>query len=305
MAQLKTGDTAPEFELKDQSGATIKLSDFRGRKLLVYFFPKADTSGCTKQACSIRDYHVDLSALGVAAVGISPDMPEQQLEFDRKHSLGFPLLSDPNHAVAQLYGAWGEKKMYGKTYMGIVRSSFLIDGAGKVIQSWYKVKPACTVPDAITALESTTDEQLELKRKLKKLFDEQGFAVLATAEGNQPYTSLVAFAASEDLRHMVITTARSTRKYANLRSNASVSVLVDDRTNSASDFGEAVSVTILGTAEEISGPEGEGLRQLYLQKHAELRDFVAKETTALLRVNVESVYVVKSFPEVRVSLLNY
>jgi len=149
---LISGDTAPAFELEDQEGNTIKLDDFRGRKLLLYFYPKADTSGCTKQACSIRDSWDELSGRGVAVLGISPDKPDKQKRFDQKYGLGFPLLSDPDHSVADAYGAWGEKSMYGKTYEGIIRSSFLIDEEGKIVQAWYKVKPADTVPNALGAL---------------------------------------------------------------------------------------------------------------------------------------------------------
>ncbi len=149
---LTSGDTAPAFELEDQEGNKIKLDDFRGRKLLLYFYPKADTSGCTKQACSIRDSGVELSGRGVAALGISPDKPDKQKKFDQKYGLGFPLLSDADHSVADAYGAWGEKSMYGKTYEGIIRSSFLIDGEGKIVQAWYKVQPADTVPNALGAL---------------------------------------------------------------------------------------------------------------------------------------------------------
>lgn len=155
MATLKAGDKAPAFNLPGQSGAKVKLSAFKGQKLLVYFYPRADTSGCTKQAYSVRDALADLSAAGVAAVGISPDPPEKQQKFDAKHELGFPLLSDPDHKVTEAYGAWGEKSMYGKKYMGVIRSSFLIDEEGKVVEAWYTVRPNDTVPKAQAALEAT------------------------------------------------------------------------------------------------------------------------------------------------------
>jgi len=152
MAELKVGARAPAFTLIDQEGKKVSLSDYKGKKLLLYFYPKADTPGCTKQACSVRDSAGELKKSSVAAVGISPDEPAKQKKFDDKYSLGFPLLSDPDHKVAAAYGAWGKKSMYGKTYEGIIRSSFLIDQAGKIAQVSYKVKPLDTIPNMKEAL---------------------------------------------------------------------------------------------------------------------------------------------------------
>lgn len=150
--KLGPGSAAPAFSLKDQSGKTVTLGGFAGRKLLVYFYPKADTPGCTVQSCSVRDHRQGLKGLGVDVVGISPDAPKAQAKFDEKFKLGFPLLADESHAVAEAFGAWGEKSMYGRKYMGIVRSSFLIDEKGKIVAAWYGVKPDETVPNAKAAL---------------------------------------------------------------------------------------------------------------------------------------------------------
>jgi peroxiredoxin Q/BCP len=148
MAELDVGDKAPAFSLKDQDGKRVSLAEFEGKKLLLYFYPKADTPGCTKQACSVRDACVKLTKMSVIAIGISPDEPGKQKKFRDKYNLGFPLLSDPEHKAAQAYGAWGKKSMYGKTYEGIIRSSFLIDEKGRILQACYKVKPLDTVPSA-------------------------------------------------------------------------------------------------------------------------------------------------------------
>ena len=149
---LAPGDAAPPFALSDQHGATVRLDDFHGRKLLVYFYPEADTPGCTTQSCDVRDHRSELAGLGVDVVGISPDEPAKQLAFDEKFSLGFPLLADTDHAVAEAWGTWGEKQLYGKTYIGITRSSFLIDEDGVVERAWYRVKADQTVPKAKDAL---------------------------------------------------------------------------------------------------------------------------------------------------------
>ena len=152
MATLKPQDQAPDFALLDQHGKQVKLSAYRGQTVLVYFYPKADTPGCTRQACSIRDHRQDLRALGIAVLGISPDLPEKQQKFDEKYGLAFPLLSDSDHTVAEAYGVWQTKTMYGKQMKGIVRSSFLIDTHGKITHTWYKVKPEETVAKAAEAL---------------------------------------------------------------------------------------------------------------------------------------------------------
>ena len=147
---LKPGDNAPTISLVDQHGKTRKLSEFKGRKVLVYFYPKADTPGCTQQSCGMRDI---LGKIGDTVVfGISPDKPAKQLKFDEKYGLGFPLLADEDHAVAEAYDVWQEKSMYGRKYMGILRSAFLIDEKGRVAQAWYKVSPKDTPENLLKAL---------------------------------------------------------------------------------------------------------------------------------------------------------
>jgi len=152
MPQLKPGDKAPAFSLQDQSGKTVSLSQFKGKKLLIYFYPKASTPGCTVQSCNVRDAKPAFAKKGVAVIGVSPDKPSAQQTFDEKHGLGFPLLADTEHAMAEAYGVWGEKSMYGRKYFGIIRSSFLVDEKGKVAGAWYKVSPADTVPEAMASL---------------------------------------------------------------------------------------------------------------------------------------------------------
>ena len=152
MTTLVAGDTAPDFALPDQSGRSVRLADLRGRRVLVYFYPEADTPGCTTQSCAVRDARSDFEGLEVDVVGIAPSSVDAQAAFDTKYSLGFPLLSDPDHAVAEAYGAWGEKVNYGKTYHGIIRSSFLIDPEGRIEDAWYKVSPKDTVPKALAAM---------------------------------------------------------------------------------------------------------------------------------------------------------
>jgi peroxiredoxin Q/BCP len=152
MTTLTAGDTAPDFALPDQSGKIERLSDHRGRRVLLYFYPKADTPGCTTQSCAVRDAREDFAELDVDVLGISPSPVEAQAAFDTKFSLGFPLLSDPDHAVADAYGVWGERFRYGKRFLGIIRSSFLIDPEGRIEDAWYKVSPKDTVPQALAAV---------------------------------------------------------------------------------------------------------------------------------------------------------
>ena len=153
MAKLKGGDKAPNFQLLDQEGGKVRLADFKGRKLLVYFYPRASMPGCTTQSCEVSKARAAFQARGVDVVGISPDTPDRQKKFDEKFKLGFPLLSDPDNAAATAFGVWGEKSMRGKKYMGVIRSSFLIDEKGRILEAWYKISPKDTVPEARSALE--------------------------------------------------------------------------------------------------------------------------------------------------------
>src|SRR2546421_6441901 len=147
---LKPGDKAPNFALLDQHGSKVKLSDFKGRRAMIYFYPKADTPVYTQQACGLRDI---LPKVGdTSVIGISPDKPTKQLKFDEKYSLGFPLLADEYHAVAEAYDVWQEKSMYGRKYMGILRSAFLVDEKGKIAEAWYKVSPKDTATNLLKAL---------------------------------------------------------------------------------------------------------------------------------------------------------
>jgi peroxiredoxin Q/BCP len=140
MAMLDVGDKAPAFSLEDQSGKTVKLSDFKGRKVVVYFYPKDDTPGCTREACAFRDEHSALQKAGAVVLGISPDSGPSHAKFAGKYKLSFPLLADTDHSVSEKFGAWGEKTLYGRKFMGIIRSTFLVDEAGKVARVWPKVK---------------------------------------------------------------------------------------------------------------------------------------------------------------------
>ena len=139
---IEPGEQAPDFELPDQDGEPVKLSSLRGKPVVVYFYPKADTPGCTTQACGVRDHESDYAAKGAVVLGISPDTVAKVKKFHDKQALNFRLLADEGHAVADSYGVWAEKSMYGKTYFGNERTTFVIDGAGKVATVLRKVKPA-------------------------------------------------------------------------------------------------------------------------------------------------------------------
>ncbi|UEA36310.1 thioredoxin-dependent thiol peroxidase [Mycobacterium avium subsp. avium] len=138
--RLAPGDKAPAFSLPDADGKTVKLSDFKGRKVIVYFYPAALTPGCTKQACDFRDSLAELNGAGLDVVGISPDNPEKLAKFRDAEKLTFPLLSDPDRKVLTAYGAYGEKQMYGKTVTGVIRSTFVVDEKGRIAVAQYNVK---------------------------------------------------------------------------------------------------------------------------------------------------------------------
>jgi thioredoxin-dependent peroxiredoxin len=147
------GTTAPDITLHDQNGEQRSLSSFAGHKTLVYFYPKADTPGCSAQACGLRDVAGQIG--DTAIVGISPDQPAKLKKFDDKYGLGFTLLSDPDHEVAEAFGVWVEKKNYGKTYMGVQRSAFLVDGNGVIVRAWPKISPKDTPTELLAALSDT------------------------------------------------------------------------------------------------------------------------------------------------------
>ena len=138
---LSVGDTAPEFTLPDQNGDEVSLSDLRGQTVVLYFYPRADTPGCTTQACGIRDHRSDYEAAGARVLGASPDDVSAVKKFADKRDLDFTLLADADHAVAEAYGTWVEKSMYGKKYMGVQRATFIIDGDGKIARVFPKVSP--------------------------------------------------------------------------------------------------------------------------------------------------------------------
>jgi peroxiredoxin Q/BCP len=138
---IGVGDKAPAFELQNQDGETVKLSDFAGRTVVLYFYPKADTPGCTTQACGIRDRSAEYDAAGAVVLGVSPDEPKALKKFADKYDLPFTLLSDDGHKLADAYGVWAEKSMYGRKYWGNLRATFVIDGDGKISHVFPKVSP--------------------------------------------------------------------------------------------------------------------------------------------------------------------
>jgi thioredoxin-dependent peroxiredoxin len=152
---IEQGDLAPDFELPDQDGRPVRLEDFRGQRVVVYFYPKADTPGCTTQACGVRDHLPEYTEAGAVVLGISPDPVAKVKKFHEKFSLDFALLADEDHAVAELYGVWVEKSMYGRKYFGNERTTFVIDSDGRVAEVLRKVKPAAHDEQVLAALAET------------------------------------------------------------------------------------------------------------------------------------------------------
>ncbi|HSN78641.1 MAG TPA: thioredoxin-dependent thiol peroxidase [Anaerolineae bacterium] len=151
---LQIGDLAPDFTLLSDTGETVRLSDLRGRRVVLYFYPKDDTSGCTTQACGFRDAYPVIEEKNAVVLGISPDGVTSHQKFKTKYNLPFTLLVDEEHSAAETYGVWGEKSMYGKTYMGIIRSHFVIDEEGRLIDVQVKVSPTDSVAKALAVLEA-------------------------------------------------------------------------------------------------------------------------------------------------------
>ena len=150
---VQIGDNAPDFELPNQDGDVVKLSDLRGKKVLLFAYPKANTPGCTKQACGFRDAMPRIEAAGAVVFGLSPDKPAALAKWKAKEQFPYDLLSDPEHEVLEAYGAWGEKSMYGKTYEGVIRSHFIIDEEGKIADAQVKVSPAKSVETGVGFLD--------------------------------------------------------------------------------------------------------------------------------------------------------
>ncbi|MED4603148.1 thioredoxin-dependent thiol peroxidase [Paenibacillus validus] len=155
MAELQIGQVVPDFTLTAGSGETVTLSQFRGRKVVLYFYPKDMTPTCTEQSCQFRDYNEQFAKTGTVVLGISPDDLKAHQKFAAKYELPFPLLSDPDHQVAEKYGVWALKKLYGREYMGIVRSTFLIDEEGRLVREWRKVRVKGHVEQVLQAVKET------------------------------------------------------------------------------------------------------------------------------------------------------
>jgi len=151
---IEEGKPAPDFELKTDTGESVKLSDFRGKQVVLYFYPKDDTPGCTTQACGIRDVYGEIQKEGAVVLGVSPDDESSHVKFKDKYELPFTLLADTDHAVSEEYGVWGEKKYMGRTYMGVDRSTFVIDADGNVKRVMHKVKPDSHADDVLETLRS-------------------------------------------------------------------------------------------------------------------------------------------------------
>jgi peroxiredoxin Q/BCP len=151
---IEEGKPAPDFELKTDTGESVKLSDFRGKQVVLYFYPKDDTPGCTTQACGIRDVYSEFQKAGAVVLGVSPDDEKSHVKFKEKYELPFTLLADTDHAVSEEYGVWGEKKYMGRTYMGVDRSTFVIDEDGNVKRVMHKVKPDSHADDVLETLRS-------------------------------------------------------------------------------------------------------------------------------------------------------
>jgi peroxiredoxin Q/BCP len=152
MSTLAIGDIAPDFTLHDDAGQSVTLSQYRGQRVVIFFYPKDDTPGCTTQACGFRDNHQALLAAGAVVLGISPDDVKSHAKFKQKFNLPFPLLADTNHTVCEAYGVWGEKSMYGKKYMGVTRSHFVVGPDGTLVDVQIKVSPEESVSRAITQI---------------------------------------------------------------------------------------------------------------------------------------------------------
>lgn len=150
---LSIGDSAPDFTLPDQDGRIHTLSEYRGKPLVLYFYPKDDTSGCTKEACGFRDDYSAYQTAGVTILGVSPDSSKSHTNFITKYELPFTLLADPEREVLRMYGAWGLKKMYGREYEGVLRTTYLIGADGKIVKIYKKVKPAAHSAEILAALE--------------------------------------------------------------------------------------------------------------------------------------------------------